>query len=107
MCSIMRTNTTEDGYPCVCQFQTLLPTFLVLPKPIPEGAWGKRWIGRRPGEMGWTPEIQVSIGMVVNYYTEVVLGAGKRLSFCWEVVFFKEYKTISLLSCLGDADMPS
>lgn len=86
VCGIMRTNTTDDSYPRVCRFQTLLPPFLVLPRTIPEGAWGKRWMGRRPGEMGWTPEIQVSTGMVVNYYTEPVLEAGKRLSSCWEVV---------------------
>lgn len=43
---------------------------------------GKKSVNRRPGEMGWTPEIQVGTGVVVSYYTETVLQARKRPSLC-------------------------
>lgn len=46
MCGVMRTSTTDDGCPCFCWFQSLLPPFLVLPKTTQEGGRGRsEWVG--------------------------------------------------------------
>lgn len=84
ICGVMRTHTTDDGCPCIGQFQH----FCLLSLFCREGSGGKKWVNKRPGEMGWTPEIQVGTGAVVSHYTETVPQARKRPSLCWEVVLW-------------------